>query len=516
MYFQSLRPAGFLGQGNKYLPGAINDLKREMRNVQRSMKYDTLRMSNAKLEELATVLVEFAEDLHNDIGMWRSVEEYNLGFFGTRLPLIPEVKKERGRRGIYQYRVRHLLWVLYSELRPELILSPSHQDLCLLARKVADFLEKRFASIPQDSGVKAFLAQPNEFGWDVKRKLIWLGTHSYLFRNSFRNYIRNQGGKSDIPVIDDFVCQESTCWSGLGVIDILATTLDLTEKQRTDLRSWYERHGAYYRVLSLTGSTMEVENIINGKPYSIRVDECVKQFKVGQTILGSLVPWEGEWYWSGSQSILGEVSEDVLHQLRSDFLQETPTVAYRYCDELAEKAKERVKAHYREFVEYHGDDLVVYPDGLSMAGDLQKQQRLRYASLPEEVLSSLMRKYNLPSASPRMSFPPELIEDSNGIGVYFNREEGLEVMRGFNYVVSGFKKLGVGLNENEEDGIRAFFFSKQISPRFVMKLIERYGDESIASAFLIRRHEDKSYVDYLLRHNKGHFYRKRYPLISFF
>jgi len=513
--FQSHIPVGFSGQGDRYLPEAIHDLKREMRNVQRSMKYDTLRMSSAMLEELATVLIEFAEDLHNDIGIWRSVEKYNLDFFGTSLPLIPEVKKDRGQRGIYQYRVRHLLWVLYSELIPELILSPSHQDLCLLARKVADFLEKHFADIPKGSGVKVFLSQPNDFGWDVKRKLIWFGTHSYLFRNSFRNYIKDHGGKSDIPIVDDFVCQEVTCWSGLGAIDILATTLGLIEKQRTDLRSWYERHGAYYRVLSLTGSTMEVENIINSETYSIRVDERVKQFKVGQVILGSLVPWEGEWYWSGSQSMLGDVSEDVLRQLRSDFLQKTPTIAYRYCDALAEKAKERVKAYYREFVKYHGDDLVVYPDGLSMAGDLQKQQRLRYASLPEEVLSSLMRKYNLPSASPRMSFPPELIEDGNGIGVYFNPEDGLEVMRGFNSVVNGFKKQGVELTEDEENGIRAFFFSKQISPRFAKKLIERYGDKSIASAFLIHRHEDKSYVDYLLRQYKGHFYRKRYPFISF-
>jgi hypothetical protein len=114
-----------------------------------------------------------------------------------------------------------------------------------------------------------------------------------------------------------------------------------------------------------------------------------------------------------------------------------------------------------------------------------------------------------------MSFPHELIQDSNGIGVYFNPEEGLEVMRGFNTLVNGFKKQGVELTEDEENAIRVFFFSKQISPGFVRKLIERYGDESIASAFLIRRHEGKSYVDYLLRRYKGHFYKKRYPLISF-
>lgn len=515
MDFQSHRPVGFLGQGDQYLPEAIRNLKRALKNAQRSLRYDTLRMSSAKLEEVAHVLVEFAEDVHNDIGIWRSVEEYNLDFFGTRLPLVPEVNDKKEQRGIHQYRVRHFLWVFYSELIPELVLSPSHHDLCLLAEQVADFLKKQFASIPRDSGIKAFLTRPNEFGWDVKRKLIWLGTHSYLLRNSFRNYIENQGGKTDLTVVDDFVCQQTTSWSGLGIIDILAGTLNLAEKQRGDLRSWYDRHTAYYRVLHLTGPTMEVENVVNGKPYSIRVGEKANQFKVGQIILGSLVPWGGEWYWSGSQSVLDGVSEDVLRQLRSDFLQETPTIAYRYCDEIAEKAREKVKDHYRGFVEYHGDDLVVYPDGLSMAGDLQKQQRLKYESPPSEVVSSLMKKHNLPGASPRMSFPPELIEDSNGIGVYFNPEEGLEITRGFNTLVNGFKKQGIALTEDEENAIRSFFLSKLISPRFVGKLIQQYGDESVAAAFLIRSYKDKSYVDYLLRRHKGHFYRKRYPYLTF-
>jgi hypothetical protein len=44
-----------------------------------------------------------------------------------------------------------------------------------------------------------------------------VGTHSYLFRSSFRNYVVDHGGKSEIPVIDTFICQQTTAWSGLGV-----------------------------------------------------------------------------------------------------------------------------------------------------------------------------------------------------------------------------------------------------------------------------------------------------------
>jgi hypothetical protein len=110
-----------------------------------------------------------------------------------------------GQEAINKHRIQHLLWVLYSELNPQLILSPTHRDLNLLATIVSDFLGKRFAMIPRGSAVKSFLAQPNKFGWDVKRKLIWLGTCSYLFRNSFRNYVEDHGGKPEIPIIDDFI-----------------------------------------------------------------------------------------------------------------------------------------------------------------------------------------------------------------------------------------------------------------------------------------------------------------------
>jgi hypothetical protein len=64
-----------------------------------------------------------------------------------------------------------------------------------------------------------------------EKKLIWLGTHSYLFRNNFQNYVHERDGKPEVSVIDDFVCQQTTDWSGLGVIDILAATLDISEEQ---------------------------------------------------------------------------------------------------------------------------------------------------------------------------------------------------------------------------------------------------------------------------------------------
>ena len=135
-------------------------------------------------------------------------------------------------------RMQFLLWTLYAELEPGRILALNHQDLERLALWIAEFLSARLARLRYDSAVQTFLTAPHTYGWDVKRKLVWLGQHSYLFRLPCAVYIQDHGGTADIPTLDDFLCQETTHWSGLGVIDILAATVDMTDDQRRDLRRW--------------------------------------------------------------------------------------------------------------------------------------------------------------------------------------------------------------------------------------------------------------------------------------
>jgi hypothetical protein len=56
--------------------------------------------------------------------------------------------------------------------------------------------------------------------------------------------------------------------------------------------------------------------------------------------------------------------------------------------------------------------------------------------------------------------------------------------------------------------------SDAISPQFVRKLVQEYGDVSIAATFLMPEACDKHYLEYLLRRYKGHFYRNRYPSLT--
>ena len=512
--FSAHRPPGYTGRGDRFLPQIMRELTSMLVSQQDDLVYETLCLPDSEWSRLAVALVEFAEDIHHEIGLWRSLERYQQTFFGTPLPLILPAHQPVEPTSLAENRIRHLLWVLYAEINPDLILGPGHQDLQYLAHWIAGFLAERFATVPPGSGVKQFLTQPNRFGWDVKRKLVWLGQHAYLFRYHFQNYVNEHGGQADIKTIDDFVCQQPTSWAGLGVIDILAETLAISAERRADLRSWYERHAAYYRVRALKRSGLQVVNLINDQPYTVRQEKAGDFFKVGQVVFGSLVPWAGDWYWSGEQLSYADMLDSAIQAVKQEFLEKRSRIAYRYCPALVEQAREMVQGHYDRFVAHHGGDLAVYPDGLTMAADMQKEDRLHNETLPPAEREAVMKAHGLTSPAPKMPFPQALIESANGVGVYFNREEGREIMVEFNDVMSGLQKDGAELTEAEEAMLQNIIYSPVISPAFIQRLVQASSDASLAAAFLIRNRQDQTYLAYLLRRHKGHFYRKRYPNLA--
>ena len=133
MAFHDHRPNKRLGRSERPFVKITKDLTSFLTKVQRSLAHDTLHLSSRKRGILAHILVEFAEDLYQDIGIWKSLEEYNLDFFGTRLPCVLQPDETMASDPVNPDRVQFLLWTLYRELEPDHILSPTHQDIERLA-----------------------------------------------------------------------------------------------------------------------------------------------------------------------------------------------------------------------------------------------------------------------------------------------------------------------------------------------------------------------------------------------
>ncbi|MDE3066786.1 MAG: DUF3843 family protein [Verrucomicrobiota bacterium] len=81
---------------------------------------------------MAVLLVEWAEDIHKDLGLWRALEAHQCQCFGTPLPFIV-APTDAGPEGFDARRIQYLLWNLWPCFNQELMLSPTHQDLKRLA-----------------------------------------------------------------------------------------------------------------------------------------------------------------------------------------------------------------------------------------------------------------------------------------------------------------------------------------------------------------------------------------------
>lgn len=524
MRYEHYQPDAPPGKIDRHLPKIARELADLISEAQKEFSYDSLCLDRAAVEDLACVLVDFAADVHAGSGIWLAYERYNREFFGASLPITGDAGVELHPRGIGSDRVGHLLWMIYPELIADLVLGPVHRDLLLLTGLLTPFLRSRFARLPSShaglrptsSCVKSFLGGPNDFGWEVKRKLIWLGTKSFMFRLPFRRYIAEEcGGERSIGHIDDFICQECTPWSGLGAIDVLAAALDISDEDRQCLRGWYERHAAAYKVLTADADVMETLNVYSEERYLIRMNTKKPMFRAGQLVLGSLVPWRGEWYWSGKQRVIDDPTPDLIEDLKATMKRRSPRILCRYWKGYEKKVRERAQALYARSLEYHGKELVAYPDGLAMAADWQKEFRHYLDSLPKENVAEAIERHGLrKNGLPEMSIPGELLSEKDGAGVYLNPNEGKEIMPGFNPILAGFRRKGEDLSEDEAEAVRGFVLSEAVSPRFVKVLVDEHGDDSIRTAFMLKGNRESYCLDYLLRRYKGHFYRRRYPSLS--
>ena len=203
-----------------------------------------------------------------------------------------------------------------------------------------------------------------------------------------------------------------------------------------------------------------------------------------------------------------------VDELKKTMKRQNPSIVCRYSKDYERIMRERMTELHQQMIVYQGKDLDVYPDGLSMAADWQKEIRSQWESRPQEEVQRIVKKHGLKENRPEIKLPKELLDEKDGLGVFLNPDEGKEIMTGFTSLIKGSTKMGEGLTEEEEEVIRGFIDADAISPRFVRWVLDEYGGESVKAAFLLRGDLPGYWLDYLLRSRKGHFYRKRYPCLS--
>ena len=257
--------------------------------------------------------------------------------------------------------------------------------------------------------------------------------------------------------------------------------------------------------------TLAAYNLISREDYSIRMETSNCPFLAGAIVFGSLIQWRGEWYWSGEQRIVKDLTEAEQEELRNDMLQGQPELALRYCPKELAEAQEANRKTFEKFLRSNGDDLAILPDG-------EKLGALRLVRLDKGVPS--MEPGWAEGTGAQQRPPAEVLASSlpwkdpnlvGGIALFSSAERGLEVCPGINLIISALKKKGASLSVSEREALERLMVDPTISPAFVRRLAREYGQESWLSAYQLGHLPVEQALAFLLRCHKGHFYRPYYP-----
>lgn len=519
-YYKSYRPADYkderLDPREVFYIEVIEAIADLYLKIQRKFVHQTLVLKSDEVMKLAWRIAGYLEDVVNQVGIFKALTTKNQEIFGTPIPLFVRDNKHFSPDTVSKQAVTYLVWDFFTETRENLILSPTHDDLQTIAGEIYGYLKKQIKNAPLGSKLKEFITlSGNKDGGFVKRRLIWLGLASYLFRFSASNYLADK--EPDVSTVEDFLMEKTTKLSGFTALDIFVEIADLDEESKKELQKWEEPYMALYYVEDQTGDYWTVKNLINKKDYKVWKDygapERVDPIKKGISCLGGIVPWKKEWRWSGEQVIYNSLAPENTSQIIKVLKNESPKMIYRYCEESRKKAFEYVKEEYDFFISHFKTNPVTFDSGYAMKDRLQQYDRAFNKSKLEKMPKEEKKKFNLEDGVPPLDLPGPLLE-STDTAIFYVVDKGMNFLTGFREFLRALAKKGQDLTKDEEELIYGYVTDPVISYQLFHRIKKDYSFESVRCAFRVKEWNEERDLEFLLRRYKGRQYKEKFPDIK--
>jgi hypothetical protein len=499
-------PENVTGRADAILETIADELAGFILEIEEEYNWGELILPNEDWIFLATNLVGLAEDLHTGIGIWDAYERYNIGLFQTPLPLTvpPGIDLPLG---IIPERIAHYVWVLSKVTGFQDYIRPNHPELLELARDVSGFLNDRLADVPRDSGLQRLFSRPVQNAWDAMKLLVTLGAETYFFQ-PFYVYAPKSVDITDPEYMDSFLLRESTDWSGAGVLDILADILDIEPERKDDIRRWRYRHTAVYIIGLVSNGSMKAFTILSEREYTIRFRGNKNRIPAGNVVSGSLVEWDGEWYWWGSVMDFGKASPEKIPDIFAHLKKSGNTLLNGLGPEYLEQARNNNAMIQKVFLDLFGDNPVVFQNGLELKKAYEEFVREVHRVVPllhgDSGGSSEGKK-------PSPTLENDIVEANDRIVLFHDSRDGVVVIKSYDRLVEVFGKKGNGLSSREARQVRSLFSRRSAGVEFIRKMVGWYGDGSVSAAFGITEPHKHPFLEYLLHRYKGEYFRKEYP-----
>lgn len=510
MNLKSYRPKGFRGKGDRAVLNLPKDMLRCLLQLKQQLNTELLNMSSENLHMLAGVLVEFGEDLHNDIGIWETLEHHNKQKFGTPLPVILSKGKHILNEPFDSYRIKFFLWHYFELLHP-LPISPQHPDLHKISIQIADFFEEYFYKIPKGSGISKFLSQPNHLIRQIKRKINWLGAGSYLFRFPFKAYLKkpeeaihdkHDGNEENFEKIY-FLYKHCTIWSGFTVIELLTPLLECNDEQRAELLQWHQQHTDFFRVKNIEGNQVTLVHLFSNKVVEIIETEKIN-YVLEDILLGSPVMYNGKFHWLKTSSNIPHEFLDSLSDLLEAFEASFIETSRYLHKETALLSVQNNQALYESACELFGDNFV----HITNIDTLPQKLDQLFAICEPKITDQTFLKKQKENYKALLKVASDK-EPIKSVGLFFDPKMDSETILNIDdYIALLQKKETDQWLEDEKLKLVELIRGSRISPPLVHKLLQKYGGlNNIYQVFGLKIPAENDTLAYLLQKYKGLFYK---------
>lgn len=152
----------------------------------------------------------------------------------------------------------------------------------------------------------------------------------------------------------------------------------------------------------------------------------------GYYMIARIVPWYDHYYFSGSSAMFPPEAKEQLAELIEDMREEHPELVHEGMDEeTLQKALDTQEEICRAFVEFFGDDEVVFPTGREMAKGMEAFHRYHLFEHVREstgkTRAQQARGAGVEPKLPKQGYPPELMK-AEEIGVLADPKEGFVIL----------------------------------------------------------------------------------------
>ena len=242
-----------------------------------------------------------------------------------------------------------------------------------------------------------------------------------------------------------------------------------------------------------------------------------KRVSPGYYMIARIVPWYDHYYFSGSSAMFPPEAKEQLAEMIEDMREEHPGLAHEEMDEeMLQMALDTQEEMCRAFVEFFGDDEVVFPTGREMAKGMETFYRYHTFERVQEstgkTRAQQAREAGVePPEMPSVQYPAELLE-AREVGVLIDPKEGFIVLPDYGTFCRIFTEEDFQSIPGYRQLIYGYLEADTIPPLPFQRMVERHPEQAqrvFRAVLAKRRFSLKRNFSWLMRRYKRKWLERR-------